>query len=70
MNTRILTATERKLIQAFLKTDGKKTMHMRVVATRARQFLPQIKSDLELLEKLVSTYDSMSRRVRVSIALW
>jgi hypothetical protein len=57
MFTRILTSLERRRVAAYLKVDGEKDTAVRVLTTRARQNLPQIKADLDLLEKLVSTYD-------------
>ncbi len=62
MFTRILTSLERRRIAAYLKVDGEKDTAVRVLTTRARQNLPQIKADLDLLEKLVSTYDSHVRK--------
>ena len=56
MFTRILTETERKKMKSYLKQDGEKEMHIRVIASRAHRFLPVIRSDLELLEKLLATY--------------
>ena len=32
-------------------------MHIRVVATRARKFMPQIEADLVLVRKLLERYD-------------
>jgi len=61
MHSKILSDVERKLIRAFLKANGEKSMHMRVVATRARLYLPQIKRDLELLEKLLATYEKAKK---------
>jgi hypothetical protein len=56
MFSRILTEAERKKIKSYLKADGEKEMHIRVIATRAKQFLPAIRLDLDLLEKLLATY--------------
>ena len=56
MHPRILSNLEEKHIRAYLKADGEKEMHIRVIATRAKQFLPAIRSDLDLLEKLLATY--------------
>jgi hypothetical protein len=56
MFTRILTELERRRIQSYLKRDGEKESAIRTIATRARQNMPTIRSDLELLEKLLQTY--------------
>jgi len=56
MFTRILTERERKRIQAYLRTDGEKSTAIRQLVTRAKQHMPTIRSDLELLEKLLATY--------------
>jgi hypothetical protein len=56
MFSRVLTAVERKKIKSYLAQDGEKGGHIRVIATRAKQFVPTIKSDLDLLEKLLETY--------------
>jgi hypothetical protein len=56
MFTRILTALERKKIKSYLKQDGEKDAHIRVLATYGRRNLPVIKSDLELLDKFLTTY--------------
>jgi hypothetical protein len=56
MFSRILTNEERKLIEKWLKADGEKQMHIRVVATRARKFLPQIEADLALVRRLLDRY--------------
>jgi len=60
MFSRILTTVERRKIQAYLKHDGEKDMHMRVIATRVRQFMPQIKEDIQLLERLLTAYEKRS----------
>jgi len=57
MFSRILTKEERKLIEKWLRTDGEKEMHIRVVATRARKFMPQIEDDFVLVRKLLERYD-------------
>jgi hypothetical protein len=56
MFTRILTDIERKHVRAYLKEDGKKKIQVRKVVYGARKHLPTIRSDLELLEKLLQTY--------------
>ena len=56
MFTRILTELERRRIQSYLKQDGEKKSAIRTIATRAKQHMPTIRSDLELLEKLLRAY--------------
>jgi hypothetical protein len=56
MFTRILTELERRRIQSYLRHDGAKESAIRTIATRARQQIPTIRSDLELLEKLLHAY--------------
>ena len=56
MFTRILTEVERKHIRAYLKQDGEKEIQIRKVVYGARKHLPTIRSDLELLERLLATY--------------
>jgi len=48
---------ERKQAKAYLKQNGEKTLNIQVLASRTRSYLPQIKADLELLEKLLETYE-------------
>jgi len=56
MRVRILSSLEEKQVRAYLKRDGEKNLNMRVLASRAKRYLPQIRSDLDLLEKLLATY--------------
>ncbi len=56
MFTRILTELERRRIQSYLRRDGEKESAIRTMATRAKQNMPSIRSDLELLEKLLQAY--------------
>jgi predicted RNA-binding protein YlqC (UPF0109 family) len=57
MFTRILTAKERKRIQAYLSKDGERITAVRQLVSRAKHDLPQIRQDIDLLEKLISTYE-------------
>jgi len=52
-----LTDEERRLVEKWLRADGEKETHIRVVAARARKFMPQIELDLALLKQLLKTYD-------------
>ncbi len=58
MNPKVLTDLERKKIKSYLKADGDRDVHIRQLVFLVRRHLPQIKQDLELLESLVSAYDS------------
>jgi len=57
MYPRILTKLERKQAKTYLKQNGEKTLNIQVLVSRTRSYLPQIKQDLELLEKLLETYE-------------
>ena len=56
MFTRVLTAKERERIQAYLARDGEKTTAIRQLVCRARRYMPEIKADVELLERLMARY--------------
>ena len=56
MHPRILSNLEEKQIRAYLKQDGQKEAPVRNIASRAKKFMPAIRSDLALLEKLLATY--------------
>jgi hypothetical protein len=57
MFTRILTDLERKQAKTYLKQDGERTLNIKILTVRARKYLPQIREDLELLEKVLATYE-------------
>jgi len=57
MFTRVLTNLERKRVKAYLRTDGERESVIRALASRTRRHLPQIRQDLELLERLMETYE-------------
>jgi len=61
MHPRILSALEERQIRAFLKQDGEKDVNMRVLAHLAKKNLPQIRKDLELLERLLETYQKEAK---------
>jgi hypothetical protein len=56
LHPRILSPLEERHIRAFLKQDGEKNINMRVLTSRAKKNLPQIRRDLEILEKLLAKY--------------
>jgi hypothetical protein len=47
----------RKGIHEYLSKDGERIPAVRQVVCRAKHNLPQIKQDIDLLEKLISTYE-------------
>ena len=57
MFTRILTDLERKQAKTYLKQDGERTLNIKILTVRARKVLPQIREDLEFLEKVLATYE-------------
>jgi hypothetical protein len=57
MHPRILSQLEERQIRSYLKQDGEKMLNIRVLVSRAKKQLPKIKGDLELLEKLLATYE-------------
>lgn len=61
MHPRILSPLEERQIKAFLKQDGEKNLNMRVLTSRAKKHLPRIREDLELLQKLLQTYQKTKR---------
>ena len=56
MFSRILTDAERNRIKSYLKADGEKEVLIRQLVSRAKRQVPTIRSDLDLLEKLLATY--------------
>jgi len=62
MFTRVLTDLERKRVRAYLHADGERESVIRALASRARRYLPQIKKDVEVLERLMRTYEKTRRR--------
>ncbi len=57
MFTRVLTDVERKHIAKYLRHDGEKEVYVRKIVYGARKNLATIRSDLELLEKLLKAYE-------------
>ena len=57
LNPRILSRLEEQQVKAFLKEDGEKYLNVRVLALRTRKSLPEIRRELELLEKFVKAYE-------------
>jgi len=48
--------------RSTLKQNGKKTVNVQVLVSRARKHLPTIQSDLELLEALLRRYEATKKR--------
>ena len=61
MFTRVLTTLERRQAKDFLKHNGAKTPSVQVIVSRARKYLPNIKADVELLERLTETYEASKK---------
>ncbi len=57
MNTRILTALERKRIERYLKADGEKEQPVRMLVVRARRYQTQLRQDMELIDRLLTHYE-------------
>ena len=64
MLERILTEKERQRVRNFMRTDGEITVFLSVLAFRCRKHLPQIKKDLELLEKFMETYEKSGKKLK------
>ena len=57
MFSRLLTDLERRQAKTYLKQDGKRNLNIQVLVARSRKYFPQIRADLDLLEKLLETYE-------------
>jgi len=55
---------KRRRIEAHLKADAKKISPITTIMTRSKQFLPRISEDLELLEKVLETYEGNRTEMR------
>ena len=69
MHTRILSNLEEKQIHTYLKQGGEKNLNMRVLVSRFRKVLPQIRSDLELVEKLLTSYSKEAEQSAIDQAI-
>jgi len=61
MFTRVLTDLERRQAKDFLRHSNARTPSVQVIVSRARKYLPNIKADIELLERLVQAYEASKR---------
>ena len=57
MHRGLLSEKERRQIHTYLKQNGDKTMNMRQLAFLAKKYHTMMKADLDLIEKLLATYD-------------
>jgi hypothetical protein len=57
MFSRLLTDLERRQAKTYLKQDGERSLNIQVLVARGRKYLPQIRTDLDLLEKLLEAYE-------------
>lgn len=62
MFTRLLTDLERRRIAQYLKADGERDKAVQNLVYRTRKYLPTIRQDIDLLEKLVKRYDVQKTR--------
>jgi len=60
MFSRILTDYERRKIRKHL-SNGERLSEVRTIAWRANKYLPQIKSDLALLERFLAAYQKTKK---------
>ena len=61
MFQRILTELERRMLKRYLKANGARESVIRALVSRARRYLPLLKSDLVLLEQLMQKYQGGRR---------
>lgn len=61
MFTRVLTDLERRQAKDFLKHNGAKTPNVQVIVSRVRKYLPSVKADVDLLERLIETYEASKK---------
>jgi hypothetical protein len=62
MFTRILTDLERRRIREYLKADGERDKDIQNLVYRMRKYVPIIRQDIDLLEKLARKYDLQKTR--------
>jgi hypothetical protein len=51
-----LTDLARRQAKSYVKEDGHRTLNIQVLVSRAKRYTPQLRSDLDLLEKVVQVY--------------
>jgi hypothetical protein len=61
--------SDQDLILNALKQDGKKEVPIRKVVYSAKNHLPTIRSDLDLLEKLLGTYTAESQSPQINLKI-
>ena len=57
MFSRLLTDLERRQARTYVKQNEERTLNIQVLVSRAKKYMPQIRSDLELLEKVLAAYE-------------
>jgi hypothetical protein len=62
MFTRVLTDLERRRIKEYLRANGERDRAIQNVVYRTRKYVPAIKQDIDLLEKLVRKYDAQKTK--------
>lgn len=62
MFTRILTDLERRRIREYLRANGERDKDIQNLVYRMRKYVPTIRQDIDLLEKLAKKYDVQKTR--------
>jgi hypothetical protein len=62
MFTRVLTDLERRRIREYLRANGERDSAIQNLVYRTRKYVPTIKHDIDLLERLVKKYDTQKTR--------
>ena len=57
MRSHVLTELERKQARAYIRQNGERTLNVQVLVSRVRSYLPQIRADVALSEKLLEAYE-------------
>lgn len=61
---------EREKAEAYVKEGGQGTVNVRVLATRTERYLPKIKEDVKLLERVLNTYKHKKIKVGEMKGSW
>jgi len=64
MFTRVLTPLERQQVKTFLRYNGPTTSAIQVIVSRGRKYLPNIKADVELLERVIQMCEASKKTTR------
>jgi len=61
MHKALLSEKERKQIIAYLKANGEKTMEIRQLAFLGKKYRATMKSDLDLIDRLLQAYEKAKK---------